>query len=131
MSFCNLLMKTGVNGSLRRTQTPSALQPLLLLNVSQRQGHTLRGKPPGVARTLEQRLRGEFDVVINVQLINLLIGPALDEDTSDPEITARINIGFPQLKQSRSAQLQARLEHLKAQRASKELEQLARSNKCE
>lgn len=59
-------MKTGVNGSLRRTQTPSALQPLLLLNVSQRQGHTLRGKPPGVARTLEQRLRGGFSQDIDV-----------------------------------------------------------------
>ncbi|XP_064555251.1 large ribosomal subunit protein mL38 [Drosophila montana] len=105
MSFSNLLMKTGVNGGLCGTQTTA----LLLLNMSTRQGHTLRGKPPGVARTLEQRLR--------------------DENVSDPEVVARINIGFPQLKPSRSAQLKTRLEHLKAQRASKELEQLARSNK--
>ncbi|EDW65240.2 large ribosomal subunit protein mL38 [Drosophila virilis] len=105
MSFCNLLMKTGVNGGLCGTQTTA----LLLLNLSTRQGHTLRGKPPGVARTLEQRLR--------------------DENVSDPEVVARVNIGFPQLKPSRSAQLKTRLEHLKAQRASKELEQLARSNK--
>ncbi|XP_030568020.1 39S ribosomal protein L38, mitochondrial [Drosophila novamexicana] len=105
MSFRNLLMKTGVNGGLCGTQTTA----LLLLNLSTRQGHTLRGKPPGVARTLEQRLR--------------------DENVSDPEVAARVNIGFPQLKPSRSAQLKTRLEHLKAQRANKELEQLARSNK--
>ncbi|TDG41600.1 hypothetical protein AWZ03_011977 [Drosophila navojoa] len=105
MSFSNLLMKNSINGSLRSTQSAA----LLLLNVSTRQGHTLRGKPPGVARTLEQRLQ--------------------DDNVTDPEIVARINIGFPQLKPSRSAQLKARLEHLKAQRASKELEQLARGNK--
>ncbi|EDW07628.1 39S ribosomal protein L38, mitochondrial [Drosophila mojavensis] len=105
MSFSNLLMKNSINGSLRSTQSAA----LLLLNVSTRQGHTLRGKPPGVARTLEQRLQ--------------------DENVTDPEIVARINIGFPQLKPSRSAQLKERLEHLKAQRASKELEQLARVNK--
>ncbi|XP_034475012.1 39S ribosomal protein L38, mitochondrial [Drosophila innubila] len=105
MSFSNLLMKSGVNGGLRSTQTAA----LGLLNVSSRQGHTLRGKPPGVARTLEQRLR--------------------DDNVTDPEIVARVNIGFPQLKPSRSAQLKLRLEHLKAQRASKELEKLARSNK--
>jgi len=46
-------------------------------------------------------------------------------------VVARINIGFPQLKESRSAQLKKRLEHLKAQRTSKQLEQLARSNKRE
>ncbi|XP_051864450.1 39S ribosomal protein L38, mitochondrial isoform X2 [Drosophila albomicans] len=101
----NLLMKTGANGGLRGPQTAA----LALLNVGVRHGHTMRGKPPGVARSLEQRLR--------------------DENVTDPEVVARINIGFPQLKPSRSAQLKERLEHLKAQRSSKELEQLARSNK--
>lgn len=69
----------------------------------------------------------DVDVVISA----VLNTPCLDEDTSDPEVTARINIGFPQLKPSRSAQLRARLDHLKAQRTNKELEQLARSQKCE
>jgi len=54
-----------------------------------------------------------------------------EETATDPEVVARINIGFPQLKESRSAQLKKRLEHLKAQRTSKQLEQLARSNKRE
>lgn len=52
-----------------------------------------------------------------------------DESVTDLEVAARVNIGFPQLKESRSAQLKTRLEHLKAQRASKQLEQLARNNK--
>lgn len=48
MSFSNLLMKSTAN-------------PGVLLTVT-RQGHVLRGKPPGVARTLEQRLRGGYMV---------------------------------------------------------------------
>lgn len=31
--------------------------PLLTIN---RHGHTIRGKPPGIARTLEQRLKGKI-----------------------------------------------------------------------
>ncbi|XP_068159960.1 large ribosomal subunit protein mL38 [Drosophila tropicalis] len=106
MSLSNFLMKSGLNSGncLRGT-----IIPVVLNNPDRRHGHTLRGKPPGVARTLEQRLR--------------------DETASDPEVTARVNIGFPQLKGSRSEQLKNRLKHLKAQRSNKELEQLARSNK--
>ncbi|EDW25285.1 GL19977 [Drosophila persimilis] len=102
MSFSNLLMKSGLNHGLRGA-------PATVVLISTRQGHRLRGKPPGVARTLEQRLR--------------------EETVTDPEVVARINIGFPQLKESRSAQLKTRLEHLKTQRANKQLEQLARSQK--
>ncbi|KAI8034193.1 39S ribosomal protein L38, mitochondrial [Drosophila gunungcola] len=102
MSFSNLLMKSGLNQGVRGAQAS-------VLLTGTRQGHTIRGKPPGVARTLEQRVQ--------------------EETATDPEVVARINIGFPQLKESRSAQLKARLEHLRAQRSSKELEQLARSNK--
>ncbi|KAH8266571.1 hypothetical protein KR018_008062 [Drosophila ironensis] len=95
MSFSNLLMKNG-------------LSPAGVLLTATRQGHVMRGKPPGVARTLEQRLR--------------------EETLTDAEVVARVNIGYPQLRESRSAQLKVRLEHLKAQRASKQLEHLARSN---
>ncbi|KAH8373177.1 hypothetical protein KR009_000106 [Drosophila setifemur] len=96
MSFSSFLMKSGGG------------QAGVLLTVT-RQGHVLRGKPPGIARTLEQRLR--------------------EETVTDAEVAARVNIGFPHLKGSRSAQLKMRLEHLKAQRSSKQLEQLARSKK--
>ncbi|KAH8280781.1 hypothetical protein KR054_012380 [Drosophila jambulina] len=103
MSFSNLLMKSCLNPGIHGARVPS------ILYTGTRQGHTIRGKPPGVARTLEQRLR--------------------EETLSDPEVVARVNIGFPHLKEPRSAQLKMRLEHLKAQRTSKELEKLARSNK--
>ncbi|KAH8367680.1 hypothetical protein KR084_001457 [Drosophila pseudotakahashii] len=102
MSFSNLLIKSGLNPGVRGAQAG-------VLVAATRQGHTIRGKAPGVARTLEQRVQ--------------------EETATDPEVVARINIGFPQLKESRSAQLKTRLEHLKAQRSSKQLEQLARSNK--
>lgn len=77
----------------------------LLLPV--RHGHRLRGKAPGVAKTLEQRLAEERAV--------------------DPEVARKVNIGFPHLKPARSAQLKERLDHLKAQRANPELERLARA----
>ncbi|ALC49614.1 mRpL38 [Drosophila busckii] len=105
MSFKNLLMKNGLNAGLRGSPSTG----LLLLNASTRQGHTMRGKPPGVARSLEQRLR--------------------DDNVVDAELVARVNIGFPQLKASRSEQLKTRLEHLKKQRANNEMEHLARSQK--
>ncbi|KXJ76062.1 hypothetical protein RP20_CCG010410 [Aedes albopictus] len=72
-----------------------------------RHGHRLRGKPPGVARTLEQRLASERAV--------------------DPELAKKVNIGFPHLKPARSEQLKERLAHLKAQRANPELEKASRA----
>ncbi|XP_023158360.1 39S ribosomal protein L38, mitochondrial isoform X2 [Ceratitis capitata] len=53
----------------------------------------------------------------------------IKENAKDPELTARVNIGFPHLKSSRSEQLKQRLTHLKARRSNEELEKLARSNK--
>ncbi|XP_058445297.1 large ribosomal subunit protein mL38 [Malaya genurostris] len=73
-----------------------------------RNGHRLRGKPPGVAKTLEQRLAEERAV--------------------DPEVARKINIGFPHLKPARSALLKERLAHLKAQRVNPELEKASRAH---
>ncbi|KAL9696191.1 hypothetical protein quinque_015476 [Culex quinquefasciatus] len=72
-----------------------------------RHGHRLRGKAPGVAKTLEQRLAEDRAV--------------------DPEVARKVNIGYPHLKPARSAQLKERLDHLKAQRSNPELEKLARA----
>ncbi|XP_053695857.1 39S ribosomal protein L38, mitochondrial [Sabethes cyaneus] len=72
-----------------------------------RHGHRLRGKAPGVAKTLEQRLAEERAV--------------------DPEVARKINIGFPHLKPARSDLLKERLTHLKAQRANPELEKASRT----
>lgn len=54
----------------------------------------------------------------------------VEENKQDPELTARVNIGFPKLKPTRSEQLKERLSHLKAQRANDKLEKAARSNQC-
>lgn len=83
------------------------LSKSLTLQSFVRHGHRLRGRPPGVARTLEQRLA--------------------DERAVDPELAEKINIGFPQLKPARSVQLKERLTHLKAQRANPELEKASRA----
>ncbi|XP_062552871.1 large ribosomal subunit protein mL38 [Armigeres subalbatus] len=83
------------------------LRNSLTLQCFVRHGHRLRGKPPGVARTLEQRLAEERAV--------------------DPELARRVNIGFPFLKPARSEQLKERLAHLKTQRANPELEKASRA----
>ncbi|KAM7349769.1 mitochondrial ribosomal protein L38 isoform 1-T2 [Cochliomyia hominivorax] len=99
MALRNLLFKAQWQHSIRTTS------PLILAS---RQGHTVRGKPPGVAKTIEQRL--------------------LEENKQDPELSVRVNIGFPKLKSRRSEQLKERLNHLKTQRANDKLEKSARSN---
>lgn len=57
MAFSNLLAKTQLQQSLRQST------PLIW---ACRHGHTIRGKPPGVAKTLEQRLQGKNGVVISM-----------------------------------------------------------------
>uniref|UniRef100_A0A336MQ47 Large ribosomal subunit protein mL38 n=1 Tax=Culicoides sonorensis TaxID=179676 RepID=A0A336MQ47_CULSO len=83
----------------------------VILGYFSRNGHTLRGKPPGVARTLEQRLA--------------------DENPVDPELSKKINIGYPKLKVSRSKELFARLEHMKKMRADPKLEKLSKEGKLQ
>ncbi|EAA06842.4 AGAP000652-PA [Anopheles gambiae str. PEST] len=85
------------------------VRPNVLQTFCVRNGHQLRGKPPGVAKTLVQRLQGE--------------------KVLDPEITRPVNIGFPHIKPARSVQLSERLQHLKAQRNNAELERLSRERK--
>ncbi|XP_053678941.1 39S ribosomal protein L38, mitochondrial [Anopheles nili] len=88
---------------------------LLRLNALQylhaRHGHRLRGRAPGIAKTLQERLESE--------------------KTVDPEVSRPVNIGFPYLKPARSAQLSERLAHLKAQRNNSELERLSRERKLQ
>ncbi|KAG4074379.1 hypothetical protein HA402_008788 [Bradysia odoriphaga] len=71
-------------------------------------GHRLRGKPPGIAKTLEQRLSDEKDV--------------------DPEIEEMIDIGFPQpFTGSKADKRKEQMAYIKSQRQSSELEKLART----
>jgi len=46
-------MKSGLNPGVRGAQAG-------VLVAATRQGHTIRGKAPGVARSLEQRVRGRL-----------------------------------------------------------------------
>lgn len=50
-----------------------------------------------------------------------------DENAVDPEIARKIDIGFPQLRPSRTLQVKERLSHLKTQRANPMLEKEARA----
>ena len=50
MALRNIL----INNQLQQTLRSSS--PLILTS---RHGHTVRGKPPGVAKTIEQRLQGQ------------------------------------------------------------------------
>lgn len=102
--------------------------PLLTTN---RYGHTIRGKAPGIARTLEQRLKGKtFFFHFSVARLCLRLFNFLDENPIDPEISHKIDIGFPQLRPSRTKQIQDRVSHYKLQRSDPNLEKAARSKKC-
>lgn len=48
----NAVLKLPFSSSLLRIISPAAT------NIAVRHGHRIRGKPPGVARTIEQRLQG-------------------------------------------------------------------------
>lgn len=50
-----------------------------------------------------------------------------EENAVDPEITRKIDIGFPQLRPSRAQQVKERLGHMKAQRSNPLLEKEARA----
>ncbi|CAG9763136.1 unnamed protein product [Ceutorhynchus assimilis] len=74
-----------------------------------RKGHHLRGKPPGVAKSLQQKL-SELNI-------------------KDPSVHYKVDIGLPPVQVSRAQQVQERLDHLKQQRNDKELERLSRNRK--
>ncbi|VEN48228.1 unnamed protein product [Callosobruchus maculatus] len=76
-------------------------------NGAVRHGHHLRGKPPGVAKSLEQKLE--------------------ESRYKDPSLYYRVDIGLPPPKVSRSQQLKERLQTLKAQKANPTVEKLARN----
>lgn len=54
-----------------------------------------------------------------------------DENPVDPELSKKINIGFPQKKESRSKELYERLAHMRKQRTNPELEKLSKTGECE
>lgn len=66
------------------------------------------GKPPGVAKTLAQRLE--------------------EMDSHDPAVYYKVNIGFSRNKLSRKEVLEKRVEHLRRNKADRELELAARKN---
>uniref|UniRef100_A0A182Q033 Large ribosomal subunit protein mL38 n=1 Tax=Anopheles farauti TaxID=69004 RepID=A0A182Q033_9DIPT len=97
------------------------LKQNLLQRVAVRYGHRLRGRPPGIAKTLNERLKGKSSRFHQFYPVR--------EKALDPELTRPVNIGFPFIKPSRSIQLSERLAHLKTQRNNGELERLSRERK--
>lgn len=71
----------------------------------------LRGKPPGVAKSLKQRLE--------------------EMNYKDPALHYKVDIGFPRLKPSRSQELKERIAILRASRSTPELERLSRTKQLE
>ncbi|XP_055380790.1 39S ribosomal protein L38, mitochondrial [Condylostylus longicornis] len=81
----------------------------IVISTIVRNGHTIRGKRPGVARSLAQRL-------------------ADDERNENTVLLPRVNIGFACKTPSRKEVRQSRIEHLKKQKQNQDLERLSRSN---
>ncbi|XP_050302301.1 39S ribosomal protein L38, mitochondrial [Anthonomus grandis grandis] len=90
--------------------TPSVIDSAAVnLTFFIRNGHHLRGKPPGIARTLQERL-----TEINYK---------------DPALYYKVDIGLPYVGKYEKSQLQERLNHFKTQRQNPEMERLARTQK--
>lgn len=115
-----------------------SLKHLALLTTI-RHGHTIRGKPPGIARTLEQRLKGNWylptiyghpSTALRLCYHIFRIRKIAEENPIDQEIAHRVDIGFPQPRPSRKQQLQDRIAHYKKQRTNPDLEKQARSQTC-
>lgn len=107
----------------------SIIRKVCDLRLSCRYGHTLRGKPPGIARTLQQRLAGIHSVVIrNLSRLNSPISLISEDNAVNSELSMKINIGFPFLRPSRSSVLKERLKHVRMQRDNPKLEKMAREN---
>lgn len=100
-----------------------ACSPILIFI---RHGHRVRGKAPGIAKTLQQRLARKKKYF---SLKHNFIRKISERDYEDPELHKKHDIGFPLERPSRSAEVRQRLEHLKAQRKDFNLEKLARANK--
>lgn len=97
-----------------------------LLTIS-RFGHRLRGKPPGVARTLEQRLSGKFAHKHFYGYVFRNRNHLSDERNVDPEVDKKVDIGFPWLDAvSKSDKRKDRMSYIKTQRQSTDLEKQAR-----
>ncbi|CAG5082852.1 Similar to Mrpl38: 39S ribosomal protein L38 [Cotesia congregata] len=80
---------------------------LLVINYQQlRHGHKIRGKPPGVARTLKQRLE--------------------EMRRTDPELDFKVDIGFKPIKLSRRETTTSYMEYVKEVRKNPELERKSR-----
>lgn len=71
-----------------------------------RYGHHIRGKPPGIARNLKQRLE--------------------EINYKDPALHFKVDIGFPRAKPSRSQELRERIAILRAAKSNPETERLSR-----
>lgn len=71
----------------------------------------LRGKPPGVAKSLKQRLE--------------------EMNYKDPALHFKVDIGFPRPKPSRSQELKERIAILRASRSNPEIERLSRTKQLE
>lgn len=94
--------------------------------ISIRNGHHLRGKPPGIAKSLDQKLTGKL-VQVATYLMYIFNVTFLERNYKDPALHFRVDIGLPPHKQNRSKELKERLSIIKAQRKNPAVEKLARS----
>lgn len=110
-------------------------------NINIRHGHQLRGKPPGVARTIEQRLQGNFTHLrlcrtkysgqIWWNFLSVFRQIAIKEgEATFVEEKKPVNIGFPPFRLGRSEETKQKIEHRRRQKSDTEFERLARRKEC-
>lgn len=89
----------------------------------------LRGKPPGIARSLEKRLEGELFTNIHFVVMFSERNHLSDEKALnyDPVLEEKVDIGFPPLNTGKNQK--ERRSYVKSQNQSSDLEKLSRMQK--
>lgn len=98
-----------------------------------RHGHRLRGKRPGIARSITDRLAGEVKTKKrNEVMLNRVywIFCFAEEYAVDMELVKSIDIGFPAIRSSRAEKIAMKAEHFKQQKLNANLEKLSRTKQC-
>lgn len=95
-----------------------------------RWGHHLRGKPPGIAKTLEQKMQGFlFKYFYNSSEHTLVF--ISEWAYQDPSLHFKVDIGLPPPQISKSLERKERMKILKPLRSDPNLEKLSRNKQCE
>lgn len=107
---------------------------LTVLSIRNRSQKKNLGKPPGLAKTLKERMEGTFYLYNNTIIVYLKLmeyqNNISEMNLKDPKVHFKVDIGLPMPERDRKLETSKRIEYIKKIKCNPELEKLARNNKC-